>query len=271
MYMKQWKKKITCLVMTMLLACTILTVKTTPVMAASVGQVKSLRVVYTKGVTKISWKKVSGATSYQVYRAVPGKSYAKIKTTKSISCTDTKKGEFYYKVRAVRGSSKGAFSSAVPICTVSGWIGARVAGTTFVNAGTSSFGIKITNPTSKNLYFLGQTGNKGTVYPVMIYDKINKKFITMPLANQAYLPGVLSEGGATNVKTRIVKKGNWLIEVSAVGMIDAYYRVYDDASRYAYYITGYFRTGSLNGKNTYAIIVSSYPTSAKEYLVERVK
>ena len=139
--------------MTMLLACTILTVKTTPVMAASVGQVKSLKVVYTKGVTKISWKKVSGATSYQVYRAAPGKSYAKIKTTKSISCTDTKKGEYYYKVRAVRGSSKGAFSSAVPICTVSGWIGARVAGNTFVNAGTSSFGIKITNPTSKLCLF----------------------------------------------------------------------------------------------------------------------
>ncbi|MDD6618541.1 MAG: hypothetical protein PUF14_08140 [Clostridiales bacterium] len=43
--MKKWKKKIICLAMTMLLACTILTVKTTPVMAASIGQVKSLKVV----------------------------------------------------------------------------------------------------------------------------------------------------------------------------------------------------------------------------------
>ena len=42
---KQGKKKIICLAMTMLLACTILTVKTTPVMAASIGQVKSLKVV----------------------------------------------------------------------------------------------------------------------------------------------------------------------------------------------------------------------------------
>lgn len=257
--------------MTMLLACTILTVKSTPVMAASIGQVKSLKVVYTKGVTKISWKKVSRATAYQVYRAAPGKSYAKIKTTKSISFTDTKKGEYYYKVRAVRGSRKGAFSSAVPIYTAGGWVGARLAGNTFVNAGTSSFGIKITNPTSKKMYFVGQVGDKLTVYPIMIYDKVNKKFITMPLTNQTYAAGALSKGGATNVKTRIAGKGNSLIEVTALGMIDAYYKVYDDSSRYAYYITGYFRTGSLNGKNTYAITVSSYPSATQEYLVQKAK
>lgn len=64
---------------------------------------------------KVTWKKAQNATSYQVYRATSksGK-YKKIKTTSDISYTNgklTTDKKYYYKVRALNGSTKGSFSS----------------------------------------------------------------------------------------------------------------------------------------------------------------
>ncbi len=63
---------------------------------------------YTSGIT-IKWGKVSGASSYNVYRKIKGTSgWVKIATTKSTSYTDKKavSGKIYiYTVRAVSGSS----------------------------------------------------------------------------------------------------------------------------------------------------------------------
>ncbi len=63
---------------------------------------------------KITWKKAKNAKKYQVYRAASknGK-YKLIKTTKSRTFTNTKLTtgkKYYYKVRAVNGTKKGAFS-----------------------------------------------------------------------------------------------------------------------------------------------------------------
>lgn len=64
---------------------------------------------------RVSWKKVSGATSYEVYRkAGSAKSWKKIKTTKSTAYTDksVKSGTTYkYTIRAVSSSGKSKYGS----------------------------------------------------------------------------------------------------------------------------------------------------------------
>ena len=72
-----------------------------------------------KGKPSLSWKKISGATKYEVYRSTKKSSgYKLIKTTSSISFRDTtaKKGTtYYYKVVAVKDSAKSAYSNIVKI------------------------------------------------------------------------------------------------------------------------------------------------------------
>ena len=63
-----------------------------------------------------SWKKVTGAKKYEVYRSAKMKSgYKKVSTVKTNKLTDKKKlkkgKKYYYKVRAVHGSAKSAFSA----------------------------------------------------------------------------------------------------------------------------------------------------------------
>lgn len=69
----------------------------------------------TSGV-RVSWKKVSGATSYEVYRkAGSAKSWKKIKTTKSTAYTDksVKSGTTYkYCIRAIGSSAKSAYGGS---------------------------------------------------------------------------------------------------------------------------------------------------------------
>lgn len=65
---------------------------------------------------RISWKKVSGATSYEIYRkAGSEKSWKKIKTTKSDAYTDknVKSGTTYkYTIRAISSSGKSKYGSS---------------------------------------------------------------------------------------------------------------------------------------------------------------
>ncbi len=65
---------------------------------------------------RVSWKKVSGATSYEIYRkAGSAKSWKKIKTTKSTAYTDksVKSGTTYkYCIRAIGSSAKSAYGGS---------------------------------------------------------------------------------------------------------------------------------------------------------------
>ena len=101
--MKQLKKTIVSLVMALLLAVTLIPSTNMTVQAASVGKVTGIKAVYTKGKTKLTWKKASRAKKYEIYRSTNGKKYKKVKTVKGLSWQDTKKGELWYKVRAVNG------------------------------------------------------------------------------------------------------------------------------------------------------------------------
>ncbi len=64
---------------------------------------------------KITWAKVSGAGSYEIYRASSKSgTYKKISTVQSAGYTDKTAAQnrtYYYKVRAVSGKSKSSFSS----------------------------------------------------------------------------------------------------------------------------------------------------------------
>lgn len=269
--MKKIKKKLVSLALLLLLVITAVPASSVNVQAASVGKVTGLKVVFTKGKTKLTWKKASRAKKYQIYRSTNGKNYKKVKTVKSRSWTDTKKGEVWYKVRAINGSRKGAFSKAVSIYTMGGRISTRMSGNTFVNAGTSIFAIELWNYASKKPAFIGNSkdGKKMTDYPVMVYNKSTGQFISS-MTGERYYHGVLSNsGGETNVYTSILSrgKGKSLIYVAGLGMVSPYVTAYDNHNLYAYYINTYFKLG----KRVYQLTVSSEPTYAKEYLLQRIK
>lgn len=134
--MKQLKKTIVSLVMALLLAVTLIPSTNVTVQAASVGKVTGIKAVYTKGKTKLTWKKASRAKKYEIYRSTNGKKFKKVKTVKGLSWQDTKKGELWYKVRAVNGRKKGKFSSAVSVYTIGGRISLRQTGNSFGAPGT---------------------------------------------------------------------------------------------------------------------------------------
>ena len=80
--MKQLKKTIISLVMALLLAVTLIPSTNVTVQAASVGKVTGIKAVYTKGKTKLTWKKASRAKKYEIYRSTNGKKFKKVKTVK---------------------------------------------------------------------------------------------------------------------------------------------------------------------------------------------
>ncbi|MCI9641184.1 MAG: hypothetical protein HFJ98_00090 [Eubacterium sp.] len=85
-------------------------------------QTPSLKVAVNKnGSFKLSWGKVTGATSYQIYMKQSNGSYKLIKTTSSTSFTTAvaAKGKTYsYKVRAVTSKNKNATSSYSKVVSV---------------------------------------------------------------------------------------------------------------------------------------------------------
>ena len=92
--------------------------------SSSLGTVKNLSVKNKTTKVAITWKKVSGAKGYELYRCKEGGSYRKLKTTKYISYTDTgvKAGNsYYYKVRAyktVKGKKVYGKMSEAKLCYV---------------------------------------------------------------------------------------------------------------------------------------------------------
>lgn len=70
------------------------------------------------GKPKISWKKVEGAVKYEIYRgAYKDGTYKKIKTTTSLSFTDTnayKGNSYYYKVKAIHSNTNANSAFSLP-------------------------------------------------------------------------------------------------------------------------------------------------------------
>ena len=95
-------------------------------MAASLGQVKNVKVVsITSSSVKLKWKKVKGATGYQIYYSLnKKKGYKKIVTVnngKTVTAAVNKlksNKRYYFKVRAVKKKKKGKYSKVVTAKTL---------------------------------------------------------------------------------------------------------------------------------------------------------
>lgn len=267
--MKQLKKATVSLIMAVLLLVTAIPTTTVNVQAASVGRVTGLKAVFTKGSVKLTWKRASGAKKYEVYCSRNGRSYTKVKTVSSISWKDTRKGELWYKVRAVNGNRRGSFSNVASVYTLGGRITVRMQGNSFISAGNSVFVIQLWNYGNQKPAFIGCTNNGRTMtnFPVFVYNKKRKRY-EKSLTNASYYPGALSTAsGETNIKTSYLHngKGKYLIYVSGLGMIAPYVNAYDNGSVYTYYINTYFKVGT----RKYRLRVSSNPSAYKDYQVQR--
>ena len=208
---------------------------------------------------------------YEIYRSTNGKKYKKVKTVKGLSWQDTKKGELWYKVRAVNGRQKGKFSSTVSVYTIGGRISLRQTGNSFLSAGTSVFALEIWNYASKKPAFIGcsNNGRKMTDFPIYVYNKNTRRY-EKSLTNEAYYHGALSSAaGETDLKTSILHKGkgNYIIYVAGLGMIYPYVNAYDNPNIYTYYINTYFKIGS----RKYRLRLSSNSSYYKDYQVQRIR
>ena len=257
--------------MALLLTATAIPSTGTEVQAASVGKVTKLKAVYTKGKVNLTWKRTPRAKKYEIYRSTNGKKFKKVKTVKGLSWKDNKKGEYWYKVRAVNGKHKGPFSNVTSVYTVGGRISLRYTGNSFLSAGTSVFALEIWNHASKKPAFIGCThnGKKMTVYPIYIYNKKAMRY-ERSLTNEAFYRGALSSSaGETDIKTSILHrgKGNYIVYVAGLGMIYPYVNAYDNSDVYTYYINTYFKLDS----RKYLLRVSSNSSYYMDYQVQRVK
>lgn len=89
------------------------------VSSVSVKKTKVSKVKAAKKKVTITWKKVAGATGYEIYRSTKKKSgYMKVgdiangKTTKFVDKTAVKGKKYYYKVKAVKYNEAGAFKTS---------------------------------------------------------------------------------------------------------------------------------------------------------------
>ena len=221
---------------------------------------------------KVVLKKGRGIKQYTVSISKKSKSgFKKVKTVKGLSWQDAKKGELWYKVRAVNGRKKGKFSSAVSVYTIGGRISLRQTGNSFLSAGTSVFALEIWNYASKKPAFIGcsNNGRKMTDFPIYVYNKNTRRY-EKSLTNEAYYHGALSSAaGETDLKTSILHKGkgNYIIYVAGLGMIYPYVNAYDNSNIYTYYINTYFKIGS----RKYRLRVSSNSSYYKDYQVQRIR
>lgn len=85
--------------------------------APKLAKPTAVKVSGQESAVKVTWKKVSGAKGYQVYRATAkAGSYSKVKTTGAASFTDkdVKAGKtYYYKVRAYKDAAYSGFSDVI--------------------------------------------------------------------------------------------------------------------------------------------------------------
>ncbi|MGN8914474.1 Ig-like domain-containing protein [Anaerofustis butyriciformans] len=85
----------------------------------TVGKVNSLKIKSGKKNATITISKASNAKYYEIYRSTNKstgfKKVATVKSTKYVNKKLTSKKTYYYKVRAVNGSSKGSFSKVYKV------------------------------------------------------------------------------------------------------------------------------------------------------------
>lgn len=130
---------------------------------------------------EVSWKRVAGAKKYEIYRATSERGrYKKVKTTSALKWVDS--GEYgtrWYKVRAVKGSSKSSFSKSKGIYRAAGMIVAALGRTNIVAGPYTAVKVRVKNPAKNRIYFLGSPASGKTVntYRYVIAKRSNKKVV----------------------------------------------------------------------------------------------
>lgn len=181
--------------------------------AASLGRPKFRLASYIDGKVVLSWKKVSKASYYQVFRST--KKNGKYKLWAKTSSTGLKKaarGYYYYRVRAVRGRKVSKPSSAIHIFSAT----ARV-----VDYYTSYYRdfikIRVTNKTNSRMYFrgLGWGYKDGTLF-------ILNRGGSILWTNTLY---VTNSSGSYNIAYAMVPPNSTrYVYVSVSSMVPTYYQ-----------------------------------------------
>lgn len=123
----------------------------------------------------MEWEPVPGAESYEIYRssALRG-TYTEFATTKETAYKEEAGGDYYYKVRAVKGDQKSRWSMTVRIFGAGGYVSDMF----YDDNGFTHFKVRVINRTDKDLYFYGQglyNPAQAELYSVAKYDVRTKE------------------------------------------------------------------------------------------------
>ena len=122
----------------------------------------------------LKWKKVSGAKKYIVYRATSKKGkYKKFATTKKLSIKKKSKGEYYYKVQAVKGKKKSKMSDPVHLFPAAGQIVRRIDSSMIFGGTKTAFWVIAKNDSKKTMSF----PSKNSAYTICIVNMDSGKVV----------------------------------------------------------------------------------------------
>ena len=200
--------------------------------AAKLGQTKKLAVQVEDNQVQLTWNKVSGAKKYQVYRAAsPNGKYKLVKTTTSNKWTDAnRKGECWYKVRAINGKKTGAYSAKNHVFRIN----AKITGFS-----KGAFQVKVTNlSATKPIYFLPVEG-----------------FARAVVYNQVKVPDSPKQYDASLSPAKVVtvpKKGSKTISIAVPGL-SSFHPQTDGAA-----VVATFTTSKTIAKVKYAYVMAAF-------------
>ena len=207
------------------------------------SQVRNLTVKLTaKNTAKLTWKKASNATKYQVYCSVNGAKYKKIKTTKGTSLTHKKlkNGATYvYKIRGINQKKTGNYSSVQRIRTLSAskpGLSVSVSGT----AATLQWN-KVTNATGYYVYKVAANGKWSRITTTKERSYVVKGLELGGSYTYKVVPYLSTNGkifkGSSSTKKVTMPTSGWLLD---------YVYPYRTSTGYVSCNT---KTFSMNGKN----------------------
>lgn len=122
----------------------------------------------------LKWKKVKGAKKYIIYRSTTksGK-YKKFATTKKTSLKKKSKGEFYYKVKAIKGKQGSKFSDPVHLFPAAGQIVSKMYVTVYYSGTKTTLWVVARNDSNKTMTLPASNAS----YSICLVDKNTGKVI----------------------------------------------------------------------------------------------
>ena len=209
-----------------------LLVAVVPAQAASIsGKKPKINALsnYSNGKVYLTYSKISGATGYEIYRSkTKNGSYSKFATSKSTTLAKSATGNYFYKVRAVKGKTKSKFSNPVEIFAAN----CNITNVTFDNINYLQARIMIRNKSQKAMNFLAT--NLGKFY---LIDKKAQKVVGSTSAR------LVTSGGSIGVVVPANKSQAIWVQYWDYALWNTYL---SDRSRYEFLVSFPFSPGSGN-------------------------